>query len=233
MPYRRLPKTDAARLKALNTLLSNDEIYIARKNFVDWQLLSKAQSAYDKLLTACEQYKVMLKAQVRYAPKAEQMQHNATMYVSHFLQVLFLAVERKEIKPQQLALYGLPSGTTTIPYMKTPEALLSWTPKIIAGERQRIKAGGRPIYNPTIGMVSTHFEIFKEIYEKQRVVIKRTQNTLDSIQAQRPEVDSLLLEIWNQIEKHFEKEPAETRFDECRKLGVVYYYRRNEKEQAE
>lgn len=233
MPYRRLPKTDAARLKALKTLLSNDEIYIARKNFVDWQLLSKAQSVYDRLLTACEQYKVMLKAQVRYAPKVEQMQHNATMYVSHFLQVLFLAVERKEIKTQQLALYGLPVDTTTVPYMKTAEALLDWTPKIIAGERQRIKAGGRPIYNPTIGMVGTHFEIFKDIYEKQRVVIRRTQKTLEDIKAQRPEADSLLLDIWNQIEKHFENEPPETRFDECRKLGVVYYYRRNEKEKAE
>ena len=30
------------------------------------------------------------------------------------------------------------------------------------------------------------------------------------------------------IENHFKDEPAETRFDLCRKLGVVYYYRKNE-----
>lgn len=233
MPYRRLPKTDAARLKALKTLLSNDDIYTVRKNFVDWQLLSKAQSAYEKLLTANEQYNVMLKAQVRYAPKVEQLQHNATMYASHFLQVLFFAIERKEIKAQQLTLYDLPVDATTIPYMKTAETLLERIPKIIAGEKQRIKKGGRPIYNPTISMVSTHFEIFKEMYEKQRVVIKRTQKTLEEIQQQRPNIDSLLLEIWNQIEKHYEKDPLEIRIEECRKLGVVYYYRRNEKKKAE
>ena len=30
MPYRRLPKTDAARLKALKTLLDNNDIYTVR-----------------------------------------------------------------------------------------------------------------------------------------------------------------------------------------------------------
>lgn len=233
MPYRRLPKTDTARLKALKTLLSNDDIYTVRKNFVDWQLLSKAQSAYEKLLTANEQYNVMLKAQVRYAPKVEQLQHNATMYASHFLQVLFFAIERKEIKPQLLTLYGLSADTSTIPYMKTAESLLEWIPKIVEGEKQRIKKGGRPIYNPTISMVSTHFEIFKEMYEKQRVVIKRTQKTLEEIKQLRPDIDSLLLEIWNQIEKHYEDEPIETRLEGCKRLGIIYYYRRNEKKETE
>ena len=46
MPYRRLPKTDAARLKALKTLLDNNDIYTVRNNFVGWKSLNKAQSLH-------------------------------------------------------------------------------------------------------------------------------------------------------------------------------------------
>jgi len=228
MPYRRLPKTDAARLKALKTLLDNDDIYTVRNSFVDWKLLNGARTAYDKLYTACDQYRLMLNAQTRQTPKMARLMRNATMYVSHFLQVLFLAVERKEIKRAHLALYGLDAGTTSLPNIKSADGLLEWAPKVVAGEKARVKKGGRPIYNPTIGMVATHYEIFRDMYEKQQLVISRTQRALEDVQRQRPEVDSLLLDIWNQVEKHYEDEPTDIRLDHCRRLGVVYYYRRNE-----
>ena len=60
MPYRRLPKTDAARLKALKTLLDNNDIYTARNKFIDWKLINSAQPLHDRLLTATEQYKISL-----------------------------------------------------------------------------------------------------------------------------------------------------------------------------
>lgn len=155
--------------------------------------------------------------------------HNASMYASHFLQVLFLAVERKEIKKQSLELYGLTPETTALPNIKSPDGLLEWAPKIIQGEKARLKKGGRPIYNPTIGMVATHYEIFREMYEKHRASVQKTQKALEAVQVQREEIDALLLDIWNQIEHHYENEPPERRYAECRKLGMIYYYRRNEK----
>ena len=94
MPYRRLPKTDAARLKALKTLLDNNDVYTVRDRFIDWKSLNRAQPAYDRLLTAAEQYRINLNAQVRNAKKIDRLQRNATMYVSHFMQVLLMAVER-------------------------------------------------------------------------------------------------------------------------------------------
>lgn len=229
MPYRRLPKTDAARLKALKILLDNNDIYTVRNNFVGWKSLNRAQTVYDRLYTSCSQYKLMLGAQKRHTSKIDKLMRNASMYVSHFLQVLFLAVERKEIKKQSLELYGLTPETTALPNIKSPDGLLEWAPKIIQGEKARLKKGGRPIYNPTIGMVATHYEIFREMYEKHRASVQKTQKALEAVQAQREEIDALLLDIWNQIEHHYENEPPERRYAECRKLGVVYYYRRNEK----
>ena len=198
----------------MKTLLDNNDIYTVRNNFVGWKSLNKAQSAYDRLYTACSQYRLLLVAQKRHTAKIDRLMRNASMYVSHFLQVLFLAVERKEIKKHNLEL---------------PEGLLEWAPKVINGEKMRLKKGGRPIYNPTIGMVSTHYEIFREMYAKQRASVMKTQKALEDVQSQREEIDALLLDIWNQIERHYENEPPERRYAECRKLGVVYYYRRNEK----
>lgn len=228
MPYRRLPKSDAARLKALKTLLQNDDIYTVRNRFIDWKTLNRAQPAYDRLYTAYEQYRVNMLAQARHNARLSRPLHNAMMYVSHFLQVLFLCCERGEIKKSQLPLYGLASDTTTLPNLKNPERLIEWGKKTIEGEKARIKKGGRPIYNPTIGMVNTHYDIFLETYSQHQVLQQRTQQTAAELQKIRPEVDELLLELWNQIEKHFENEPPEVRYKECRKFGIIYYCRRHE-----
>ena len=228
MPYRRLPKTDAARLRALKTLLDNNDIYVVRNRFLDWKTLNRAQPAYDRLLTANEQFRVSSQAQTRHTAKLERLQRNATIYVSHFVQVLLMSVERGETKRQLLPLYGLEEDATTVPNIKTLDRLVEWGEKIVEGEKARIKKGGRPIYNPSIGMVSTHLDIFREAYEQQRRLQQRTQKMVDDLQAIRPEVDEILLDLWNQIEKHFENEPPEVRFAECRKFGVVYYYRRHE-----
>lgn len=228
MPYRRLPKTDAARLKALKTLLDNNDIYIVRNRFIDWKSLNKAQPIYDKLLTAHEQYKVSWQAQTRHSAKIAKLQHNAGMYVSHFLQVLMMAVERGEIKKTLLGLYGLEAGTTALPNLNSADAILEWGKRVVCGEKTRIRQGGRPIYNPTVGMVGTHLDIFREAVEQQRLMVSRTDRAMQEIRQIRPEADELLLDLWNQIELHYQQEPPEVRFKECRKFGIVYYYRRHE-----
>lgn len=229
MPYRRLPKTDAARLKALKTLLDNNDTYTVRDRFIDWKTINKAQPAYDKLLTAYEQYKMNLKAQTRFTSKMDKVQKNAYMYLSHFLQVLFLAIERGEVKRSCLSLYGLPQDTTAVPLsLKTVDGLLEGGLKIIEGEKTRLKQGGRPIYNPSIGMVGTHYDIYREMIDRQRALVERVNRALEKLQLLRPVADEVLLDLWNQIEEHFASEPPETRFNHCREYGIVYYYRRHE-----
>ena len=197
MPYRRLPKTDAARLKALKTLLDNNDIYTVRNKFID-------------------------------AKKMDGLQYRASMYLSHFIQVLLMSVERGEIKRKQLPLYGLNEDATSLPNIKSADGLLLWGPQIIAGEKERVKHGGKPIYNPSIGMVATHFDIYNEAYTAQRKLQERTNKDNQVMAKLRPTIDELILELWNVIEAHFANLPPKERYDQCRKFGVIYYYRRNE-----
>ncbi|MBO4820711.1 MAG: hypothetical protein J5548_04515 [Prevotella sp.] len=229
MPYRRLPKTDAARLKALETLTENNDVYTVGGRFIDRQLLAKAQKLYAKLSDACGQHQVSMRTQVRYSKRMVDLQHNAMTFISHFLQVLFLAVERGEVGPEEMELYGISPNERVVPYLKTPEALILWGPKVIQGEKNRIKGGGKPILSPPIGAVAAHFDVFKAKYMAQKQYQTKTTEALADIDAIRPQVDEVILQLWNQIEKHFENEPPETKYALCRKYGVVYYYRRHEK----
>lgn len=209
-------------------MLDSNDIYTVRNRFIDWKTLNRAQPAYDKLLTASEQYRLCYAAQLRNTGKGDRLQRNATMYVSHFLQVLMMSVERGEIKKPSLKLYGLEEDCNALPNIKNVSGLLEWGRLAVEGEKARIKKGGRPIYNPTIGMVSTHLDIFRENNEQQKRLQDRTAQALENLKKIRPEVDGVLLELWNQIEANFKNEPPEVRFKECRKYGVVYYYRRKE-----
>ena len=228
MPYRRLPKTDSARPKALKVVLDNNDVYTAGNRIIEWKTLNKAQPAYDKLFDACQQYNISMKNQIKKSTKNTQLQRNAELYLSHFVQVLYMAIERGEIKDSYLELYGLTPGIYILPNFKTCEGLVENGPKIIEGEKMRIKKGGMPIYNPTIAKVAVHWDIFNEAYRNRKSLQKRTALALERVSALRGDVDSIILDIWNQVEKAFADLPPERRFEECRKYGVVYYYRRNE-----
>ena len=77
-------------------------------------------------------------------------------------------------------------------------------------------------------MVATHFDIYNEAYTAQRKLQERTNKDNQVMAKLRPTIDELILELWNVIEAHFADLPPKERYDQCRRFGVIYYYRRNE-----
>ena len=56
-------------------------------------------------------------------------------------------------------------------------------------------------------------------------------SSLEVLSSMRADADSLILNIWNQVEKKFEDVfPNKTRLALCRDYGVIYYYRTGEKQ---
>lgn len=135
-----------------------------------------------------------------------------------------------EIKPTALqTFYTVDDINETLRLLHNADDAYRLTPNIIEGEKKRIAQGGRPIYNPTIGMVATHYDIFKDIYEQQHIMNEKADRALAELKALRAKLDPIIVDIWNQVEAHFAELPPETRFDECRKYGLIYYYRTGEK----
>lgn len=230
MPYRRLPNTDQARIRALSAAVDQLDSASVYDLAVDLKTLMAARNFLPRFTSAQVFYAECYNRQAKAGKKHQTNVKMARLYVSHFIQVLNMAVIRSEIRPAHKEYYGLDTKTNTVPDLSTEPALAEWGKKIVEGERRRIAQGGVAIYNPTIAKVRVHYDIFMESYEKQRGLQANTANSLQKLASMREEADRLILNIWNQVEKKYEQvNPLEKRMELCRNYGVIYYYRTNEK----
>ncbi len=229
MPYRRLPNTDQARVRALSTALEeSDQQHL--QLVISYQTQHEAKVLLQKFEQAIGLYKQTYENQVNSNKDFQQIFRNARLYISHFIQVLNLAVQRNEIKTEYKKLYHLDPEDFSVPDMVSAESLIEWGQNIIEGEALRMKAGGIPLYNPAIAKVKVHYDIFKEYRDNQLFLQQNTARYGDKVSDLRQPVDDLILDIWNQIEGFFNDLPPYKRMESCKQFGVIYYYRRGEAE---
>ncbi len=228
MPYRRLPNTDTARIKALKTAIDKasnsdfQEVAFSMKTFIDAQrILSQFEKKHYL-------YKETYRAQVNANRAFQQKARSARIYLSHFIQVLYMCIIRNEIKEGQLKLYGLEHKNMLVPDLATNESLLFWGEKIIKGESLRVANGGVPIYNPSIAKVKVMYSLFKEGYNTQQIYRKTTERILNEVALERGRIDEIILKVWDEVEKHHMSYPTGKRVQKNRQYGIIYYYRKGE-----
>ena len=230
MPYRRLPNTDQARIRALKSAVGKGDVYNVNELAISLNTLSEARSFLSKFEIAHNYYVQCYDNQVKESPKHQSNVKTARLYISHFIQVLNLSVLRSEVKPIHKKLYCLPIDNYNVPDLTSEAAMVEWGKRIIEGERKRTSQGGVPIYNPTIAKVKVHYDIFVDSYERQKALQVLTNRSLEGLATMRTRADELILDIWNQVEEKFRNiSPNELRLDKCRDYGVIYYYRKSEK----
>lgn len=229
MPYRRLPNTDSARVKALRTAVEKAADTDFRDLAVSPQLISEAKSILAHFERLCDRYQQMYHTQIQANKQFMIKLKNARMYLSHFVQVLYMSIQRTEIKEEHLALYGLEESNMVVPDLSSSELLLEWGQKIIDGENARVSHGAVPIYNPSIAKVKVMYTLFKEGYQTQKLHQKATMRIQDEVAAYREKVDQLILKIWEEVEKDNVDLTTDQKLERNRQYGVVYYYRRGER----
>lgn len=233
MPYRRLPNTDQARVRALKLAVEKGDVYNVRDLAITLKTLFDARNFLRKFEAAHIYYNQSYDNQSTASRKHQANVKLARLYISHFIQVLNLAVLRDEIKVSHKDMYGLPS-VNVVPDLITESSMVEWGRKIINGEQKRISQGGIPIYNPTIARVKVRYDIFLDSYERQKSYQTITARSLEDLASMRNRADELILDIWNQVEAKFQELPSsELRLEKCRDYGLVYYYRSGEKENKE
>ncbi len=230
MPYRRLPNTDQARIRAMEKLLEKVGMISVSEMAVSLNTISKIRGLLNRFRRLSEYYKDCFDNQSKASRKHQENTKLARLYISHFIQVLNLAALRMEIKPAQKNYYGLQPNVHNVPDLISETALMEWGEKIIVGEMKRTSEGGIPIYNPTIAKVKVRYDIFVESNERQKNLQRLTAESLEDVTVMRPQVDELILDAWNQIEDYYKDVPdVDKRLDLCREYGIVYYYRAGEK----
>jgi hypothetical protein len=228
MPYRRLPNTDNARIRALRTAIEKNSSFFGQDLIsLDLQKLKLMLRNFEM---AQLRYKDSLEAQASANRKFQKLVKNARLYISHFIQVFNFCVIRNEIKKEVKPLYGIDPDNYTVPDLTSSDSILFWGENIIKGEYTRTTQGGIPVYNPTIARVNVAFSQFKDAYFTQKTYRSTTSRQRDDLSRQRKDVDTTLSLLWNRIEAAFASLPPEERMERCKEYGVVYYLRKEEKD---
>lgn len=228
MPYRRLPTTDAARIRALQAAVDQADKVSMDELAYPSRYIHPVKNAINQLQGAKHQQKTSYEHLIRTNEVNHSRLLKTRMYLSHFIQVLNLAIAREEVPTEARTFYDLKTDESRVPDLVSDEAVFEWGKRIIEGEQKRIAAGGVPMMNPTIGKVKVWYEQFKDGFFDQQTAKKSNQRANQKMVDVRKEVDQLILEVWNEVEQTFSKLPDEHRRTQASNYGVVYIWRKSE-----
>ncbi|WP_339738822.1 hypothetical protein [uncultured Sunxiuqinia sp.] len=233
MPYRRLPNTDQARMTAIEMALEKGKRTALSELAFSQQTLDRLQMLYPRLSGSVRQLQAAKQVQFDRANDYGNIFKKAKLYLSHFVQVLNFAIQREEMKPVVREFYGLNPNSFDVPPLNLEKDVLAWGERIILGEQKRCMQGGSAIYSPSIALVKVHFENFKDAFHHQKILQNNTDRASLKMQEAREEADTIIQQLWNEVEQHFGQLPDDSRREKAQKYGVVYVYRQSELKRME
>jgi hypothetical protein len=228
MPYRRLPNTDTARIKAMKTALEKGKELPPNKLAFSSKSIVRLQKFLPQFEHNCQLYRQALASQNKKSREYSDTLKKARIYLTHFIRVMNMAIFRGDLPKETRAFYGLTTDESTVPSFNTENEMMSWGRRIIEGEEFRIKKGGSPITNPTIAVVKVRFENFIESWTYHNTLAKKTSDYTEKNLILRKEADELILQLWNEIENTHSNLPEDIRKTRSEEYGLVYFYRKSE-----
>lgn len=229
MPYRRLPNTDTARFKAIETAVNKSfHLHPFELPFTQNTLLQ-----LKSFLPIYRQSISLLKENSDKQKEISENHHeNARklkLYVSHFIQVLNFAILRGEIKEKARTYFGVSEDAKNLPSLKTEAELRLWSEKLIDGEDRRIMEGGVAMTNPRIALMKIRYEEYMKSGHSFKIAQKSTKAAQEKIASLRNQADELILLLWNEIEGHFSDNTPDEKRRSASEYGVKYVYRPHER----
>jgi hypothetical protein len=228
MPYRRLPNTDVSRLRALKQAYQKGKELPPFKLAFSQSTFNKVQAFLPNFDAVIRLYKNTCATTVVKSREYPTNYKKAKLYISHFIQVMNMAIARGELHPNIRKFYGIDEFDSKVPEMNTEADVIKWGELVIAGETERLRKGMTPITNPTIAVVKVRFEQFMDAYRSKKINQKNNLRILNNVTVLRPQADEIILNVWNEVEKHFADQPDNMMREKSAEYGVSYVYRRNE-----
>jgi hypothetical protein len=199
MPYRRLPNTDAARLKALHTAYNKGKELPPFKLGFSQATLQRIQSFLPSFENALFENRQAYLNQIRKSKDYAKDVKKAKLYISQRL-----------------------------PPLNTESDIIKWGEKLLLGESLRKAKGLSPITNPTIAVVTVRYEKFLEAYKFQKMLQKNYLRAQERLINLREKADEIIVSVWNEVEETFKDLPDGTRREKAKAYGLVYVFRKNE-----
>ncbi len=232
MPYRRLPNTDSARLKAICCALQKGQDLPPFKLAYSQGAFQKLQLILPSYEHALSEYKNTYTLQIEKSKEFNNHLRRAKLYISHFVQVVMMGITRGDLPRSTLSYFELPENYKKLPSLNTEEEVLHWGKLLIEGEQKRKFEGKTTITNPTIALVKVQYDKFYELYGYQNSLKRRTARAQEDLNNKRAQLDQLIQQIWNEVENTFKDLPDELKREKASEYGIIYIYRKNELKNA-
>ena len=228
MPYRRLPNTDSARLKSLKSAHEKGKETPPFKLAFSPTSFRKIQSVLPGFENAIYEHRNSLNIQSEKNKEYQKRLKKIRLYISHFIQVINMAITRGDMVPGTLKFFSLDDEDKKVPSLHSEEEVIKWGKLLIEGEKKRRTMGLSPITNPTVAVLKVHYDKFMEYHNYQKSLKNRSQRAQDQLNVQRAQVDTVIQQIWNEVEETFNELPEEMRREKASEYGLVYVFRKNE-----
>lgn len=202
------------------------------KPVLSYEEVTKMEQWHRKMTKAQSQYKFYYEKVTTDSKEYRKDMRMAQMYLSHYMQVLNMCIERGELKKQCRVDIGIDINDSTVPNLRKASDIVKWGERIINAEEKRVLHGGKLIYNPTLAKVKVYWSIFSDRYFSNDKMSDSAQRYLDELALMRPEVDAFILDLWNRVEALYADLPSAKRLEKAKQFGVRYYMRTSEKKKA-
>jgi hypothetical protein len=227
MPYRRLPNTDVARLRALRIAFEKGKELPPFQLAFSQATLQKIQSNLHIFEAAVQESRQAYNVQISKSQEYIKLLKKVKLYMSHFVQVANLAVIRGDLNAADCEYFGYAHGRK-VPSFNSEKEVITWGEKLIQGETLRIKNRLTPVANPSIAVVKVWYEKFLDANLFQKNLQKNLQRSQKNLIGLRKIVDDIISQIWNEVEQHYQELPDEMKRNNCKIYGIVYFFRKNE-----
>lgn len=234
MPYRKLPNSLPAVIRALKTAREEWKITASPADRAisaeQWVQLDEANASglLNKLIKEASDVDLAQAAQAPLTSALAQAAAKTTMYVSHFHQVLDLGITRGTFAAGARSYYGRDITASTIPDLTTYDAVAEAAEKIATGEAARKSAEGTthlPMCLPSAAEVTTVAAQFAALLQQGNQAQEFTDKQRGELNALYPAAQQLAVDIYDTVEFFYRKETDSGTFrTKCARWGVVYIY---------
>jgi hypothetical protein len=228
MPYRRLPNTDLARLRALRIAFEKGRELPPFRLAFSQSTFQKVQSNLHIFEGAVQESRQAFNLQVEKSKEYNRLLKILKLYMSHFIQVINMAIARGDLVSSDRDFFGFGRNQSKVPLFSTENEVLEWGEKLIQGETLRLKKGLNPVTNPTMAVLKVRYEKYVEAYKYQKTLQKNLQRSQNKLIDIRKVIDGIITSVWNEVEDHYLDLADEMKRHNAKIYGVVYFYRKNE-----
>jgi hypothetical protein len=150
------------------------------------------------------------------------LQEKARLYITHYLQVMLMAVERGELPENTPEYYGIKSGSNRLPKLQSDKQLIDFGKSLFEMDAKRISEGGKYITNPGIAVVKVWFEKYLNAWENHQVQLKKYKNNKEFLEQMRFNANACIKTVWDEVETAYDHLRPALKRKAAAKYGVVY-----------